>query len=142
MSFTTAASASSSKKRARYATFKNIANLHQFDFGDHVSENVTTEDVVEMLANVKAGRRVVLMVFSNNCGPCALVDEEFLRLAVKYPDYGFYREEVNRGLSPGVSHLPTFRIIGPGGKFEAEIRSSNMIALENAIRANAIAASR
>ena len=128
---------SKTTRSSGYAKLKNIANLHQFDWGGYVRENVTYEDVVEMLANVRIGTKVVLMVFSLNCGPCTLVDMDFLRLAVKYPRYAFRREEVNRGMSAGITHLPTFRILGEGGAVEAELRSSNMIDLENAIRLNA-----
>lgn len=124
------------RTKSGYAKFKNIANLHQFDFGEFVSENITQEDVLEMLAHANDGRKAVLMIFSNDCGPCTLIDEEFLRQAKKYRDYVFYREEVGRGLSPGVKHLPTFRIIGKKAKIEAELTTSNMISLENAIRQN------
>ena len=81
-------------------------------------------------------RRAVLMVYSNTCGPCTLVEKDLLRLALKYPAYVFYRENVERGLSPNITHLPTFRIIGPGAKFEDELRSADMIHLESVIRDN------
>ena len=125
------------KNTDHYKRCQNIGNLHQFDMGYNIIENTSLEGVAEMLRNVEdSGKRAVLMVFSNTCGQCTLIDKDFLRLAVKYPSYVFYREDVNRNLSPNITHLPTVRIIGPGGKFEDELHSADMIDLESLIRAN------
>ena len=113
--------------------------MHQLNMGNHIIENIHVHDVHGMLQRIQAsGHPAVLMVFSNNCGPCTILDKDLLQLAIKYPGYTFHREDVDRNLSSNITHLPTFRIIGPEGVIEDESRSASMIKLEKMIRLNMI----